>query len=800
VTAAGPTPLVVLAAAWLGGLLCAEANSPGGWQLAVAIAALSAGIASAIWGLQVAPGSGLVRGLRWRVLALWATSFVAGMSVGPRPVSVPLPVPAGMARFDAVVVHTQPGRDARARSVLRVLRGARIEDGEPVTPGVLLSAGPTALPSGARIRVVAKLAPGLAFRNPSPHPPLPRRFELQGRAFIPDRSAVRVLFAPAGAALLDAARARVRDRIEATLPPRSAGVARALVLGEGDAVDPADQAEVRDAGLLHVFAVSGLHVAILAGLAVASTRRALLWCTPLAARVDVHRIACAAGAPLALLYAAFAGGAPSAWRAACTAALGWLLIALGRRPDPAAITAMAVIVLGALDPGEATRPAFLLSIAATAAILSAEPEPAHDLRGFVRAAFLVSTRTWLATAPVVLWCFGSVPVVGLVANVVLLPLGSFLLQLAAAHALLCTLTPFGALGAGPFTLASDAFLGACRAFAAVDPGIVWPPPDVPQGLTLAATAATLLLVRNRRARGRALLIAALALGLLELRLRAAERPLGRLRATFVDVGQGDAALVDLPDGRLMLIDAGGNPGGGLDPGRAALLPLLQARRRDRIDVAVLTHPHPDHYGGFAALLDQVAISELWDSGQTEAERDLMPAAAEASQLLAALRVRGTRVRTARELCGRTLVAGAARVRVLWPCPRHSPAHDANDNSLVVRIDHGRHRLLFAGDTEQHAESELIARKAPLRADVLKVGHHGSRTSSTAAFLAAVAPRVAVISAGAGNRFGHPHPEVVERLRARTRNVLSLAEMGGVIVESDGRDLRVHSHSGLRLQL
>jgi competence protein ComEC len=800
--AVGPIPLVSLAAAWLLGVLCAGGLDAGRWQAAGAIAALAGGTAAALWGLygrQSPDGRAGERRdaaqSRWAALALILGAFVAGVCVGPRHAPAPLRVPAGMTRLEAVVAHSQAGAADSARSVLRVLHGARLEDGALVPPGVLLSAGPARLPSGARIRAVAKLAPGLPFRNPSPHPATPRRFDVQGRAWIPDPHAVRVLHAPLGAALLDAARAHVRDALEATLPTRTAGVARALVLGEGAAIDPLDQADVRDSGLLHVFAVSGLHVAILAGLAVAALRRALLLCTPLAARFEVRRIACAAGVPLALVYAEFAGSAPSAWRAAVTAALAWTLVALGRRPDPVAAFAMTVVVLGALDPYEATRPAFLLSIAATAAILSGPGAPIGGLREALAAAWTISVRTWLATAPIVLWCFGSVPVAGVVANVVLLPVGTLLLQLAAAHALLSSATPFGALSAQPLVVVVDAFLGACRAFAQLDPGFVWPPPDVPQGMTLALAAILLLLVRGWRAKVAVALLAVLALALFEARLRAREQPEGVLRVTFADVGQGDAALIDLPDGRLMLIDAGGSPGGGLDPGRAALLPLLQARRRARIDVAVLTHPHPDHYGGLHALLEQLPITELWDSGQAAAESDLAPAAGEATRLIAAARARGTRVRTPGELCGRVRSAGGARIQLLWPCPRYESTRDANDNSLVLRIDYGRHGLLFAGDAEQHAEASLLARGVPLRADVLKVAHHGSRTSTSEAFLRAVAPRLALISAGAGNRFGHPHAEVVERLRARVRQVVSLADEGGTVVHSDGRTLRFEAFSG-----
>ncbi len=773
------------------------------WAPAVASAALAVALLVAVFGLLPARDVARQRPARAApaLLALLAAaSFGCGLVAGQRPAVPDALVPAGMARFEGRVEQTRPGPGQRQRSVLRVLHGARLEDGAPIAPGTLLSAAPVALPEGARVRVLAKLAPRLPFRNPTPHPPPPQRFALRGSAWIASPAAVRVLALSPPRAALEAVRARVRAALDASLPARVAGIARALVLGDAGAVDPEDHDAIRDAGLLHVLAVSGLHVALAAALLLALLQTAWLRCEALALRFEARRAACALGVPLVLAYAAFAGGAPSAWRAAVTAALGFALVALGHRPDPTALAALAALLLGACAPAEAASPAFLLSIAATAAILGGRLQPASDLRAWLRAALALSARTTLATAPIVLWCFGRVPWLGLLANVLLVPLAALVLvPLSFAHALLCTLTPFAAASAAPLVLVADGFVAACEVFARLAPPLDWPPPDVWQGLLLALAAASLLVLRSARARLALAALALLGLGALELRLRRAEQPVGSLRATFLDVGQGDAALVDLPDGRAMLIDAGGNPGGGPDPGSRVLLPLLRARRRARLDLVVLTHPHPDHYGGLAALLGQVEIGELWDNGQAEGEAELQASSGEAARLLQHARALGVRVRRPAELCGRAIAAGAARIRVLAPCPRYDPGYDPNDNSIVLRIDYGRRSLLFTGDAEAHAESVLLAEHAKLHADVLKVGHHGSRTSSSAAFLRAVSPRLAIISDGAGNRFGHPHAEVLARLRV-VPHVLRLDQVGGTIVNTDGRGLQVRAWSGARLRL
>jgi competence protein ComEC len=237
----------------------------------------------------------------------------------------------------------------------------------------------------------------------------------------------------------------------------------------------------------------------------------------------------------------------------------------------------------------------------------------------------------------------------------------------------------------------------------------------------------------------------------------------------------------------MAIDAGGLVGSPVDVGERVLLPVLRARRRRAIDVLVLTHPHPDHYGGLGALLERLPVSELWISG---VELDSPASGA----LGAALRAAGhaeVRLRTAAELCGAPILFGAAGVEVLAPCPRYRRERPANDNSLVLRLSLGRRAALLVGDAERAEEEELLRAGAPrLAADFLKIGHHGSRTSTSQAFLDAVAPSAAAISCGARNRFGHPHPETTHRLAARGIEVLRTDRDGAVRWQTDGDSARL----------
>lgn len=671
-----------------------------------------------------------------------------------------------------------------AYSIVRVLKGERLEDGHPVPQGILLQLGPTALPEGAIVELLAHIRPWAPFRNPTPHPSLPSIQAIQGRGWIPSAGAVEVLAHSWLKGTVERMRTRVRYALSQTLPGQSAGIARALILGEAGAVDPNDKQTVRAAGLAHVLAVSGMHVVILVGIAVASMRQLLIRIPWLAYRFEVRRIACALGVPVSFVFAMFAGGAPSAWRAAMTASLGWTLVAAGMRPHASAVAALAATALGAMRPHEAVHPSFLLSIVATAAIVSTPQFDQTGLLDWLRSGFTISFRTTVATSPIVLWYFNTVPITGLFANVLLVPVASLLLlPLAALHALVATLcTPLASISAFALSMVANAFITACRVFALLPFCRPLPPPDIAQGITIAIAALLVLAVSHTRRRIIICIVALLALIAFEVRLRVVEQPTDRLRVTYLDVGQGDAALVDLPDGRLMVIDGGGNPHSGVDPGRAVLVPLLRARRRSRVDVVVLSHPHPDHYGGLFAVLEDFTVGELWDTGQAKAEGESHASEERtASLLLKIAREKKTRIRSPRELCHKSQRFGSAAIEMLWPCPRYHLGFAPNNNSFVMRIEYSGQTLLFTGDIEAEAERVLVISNVDLKADVLKVPHHGSKKSNTADFLEAVGPRLSIISNGRYNRYGHPAPEVIERLEQLGSQIIRLDREGGTAV-------------------
>ncbi len=750
--------LAFIAAAWVAGLLLGASLLPdtgrgAPWALAVLVLCTLLGYAGQ-----------RARARSWALL-LAVGAFAAGLVAAPRPSTHD--VPRGLARME-VVVESVRHRSEDAVATVQLVEGSLLEGDAPLVAPMRLRIQPLDLPPRCRAQLLVRLRPATRFVNETPHPRWLDARPVDGEATLVAEP--RVIDQGILGGTLHRARGQLRQTLNTTLPPHAAGVARALLLGDGAAVDRDDRDTIRGAGLAHLLAVSGLHVALLVGFVVFLSERLLR------GRVlDARRAACLLGIPVALGFAVMAGGAPSAWRAALMATGGLGLYALRRRPDPVAIAGLACLVFAVVTPDDAVRPAFLLSVCATASIVSMHRprvgfERSEDSkRSAFRLAWTLSWRTTVATAPLVVWCFGALPVGGVLANVVLLPLATLMLvPCAFLHACFAGIG-LGGLTADVFTLGVDGLTAAAAFFAGLGEGRL-PPPSILQG-TLACVAALLLLGPTSRRRLVLLVLVVVGVGGAEMWLRHEQHP-NQLRATFLDVGQGDGSIVDLPDGSAMLIDAGG---GQPDPGARALWPLLQARRRSALRLVVVSHPHPDHYEGLRALLDEVPVEELWASGQGWHENPHGPAA----HLLRAFRSRGTRVRFASDVCG-THEIGGARIEVLWPCPAFDPGYDPNDNSLVLRVSHGGLRILFTGDAEGFAEAELA--EMNVRADVLKVGHHGSRTSSSAALLAAVQPRVAIASQGRSNRYGHPHPDVVARYAEFGIPLLCTSEVGGVELE------------------
>ncbi|WP_394846484.1 DNA internalization-related competence protein ComEC/Rec2 [Pendulispora brunnea] len=651
------------------------------------------------------------------------------------------------------------------------------------------------LARGDRVAFVAQLGPPERLTNFDTSDPLPaevRRGAVRSGGLLDRHLLARGRGPPAW---IDRTRAAVRTRIDATFPADTAPMARAMVLGENDLTSD-DAAAFRGSGLSHLLAVSGMHLVLVVLGLTRLLRACFIRIEGISARIDAGRLADAVGIVVSFLYADFAGSSGSALRAAWMTSVILLARLLARRGDGARALGLSIVGMAWLDPLVAYDLSFVLSVLATAGLFVFRPAMANAFSSALRlpgklaqplAATLGAT---VACAPVTSLLSTTLPLGGVLANLLAVPVGEIVsLPLCLVHALLAPL-PMAERGcAWVASLALATVRGIARAFARIGwLSIEIPPPTSAQ---LAVLAFALLAWGLLQRSSRRLVVMATCLALcvaLEIPARRDGAPSGKLRVTFLDVGQGDAALIDLPNGEAMLIDGGGIVGSPVDVGARVIAPTLRARRRDALALVVLSHPHPDHFGGLPTGLDGIAVRALWDTGQGEREGTGGAYAA----WLRTSRAKGTLVQRPETLCGVHAIGGVT-VEVLAPCPEASADRGPNDNSFVLRIGYGSRHILFTGDAEREEEGDLLRLPAgALRADVLKVGHHGSRTSTSADFVAAIRPEWAIISAGARNRFGHPAGITLATLHAAGVRTYRTDRHGAVLVETDGRSISVRS--------
>jgi competence protein ComEC len=267
---------------------------------------------------------------------------------------------------------------------------------------------------------------------------------------------------------------------------------------------------------------------------------------------------------------------------------------------------------------------------------------------------------------------------------------------------------------------------------------------------------------------------------------------GRLELTVLDVGQGDSLFVVSPGGKTLLIDAGGAFGGfpgheehnGVDPGEEAVSPYLWSRGFQKLDVVALTHAHQDHLGGLTAILDNFRVAKLWIG------REVTSAALARLEELA----RARNIAIEHELRGKSFGWDGIDGDFLWPeiAPEEVAPSAKNNDSLVLRLRYGRRSILLPGDAEKQVEREILSENSAeaMHSDVLKIGHHGSKNSTTPEFLAAIQPVLGIISAGEDNPYGHPSPELLERLQNAGVRVLRTDRDGAVHVLTDGARLEI----------
>ncbi|AMX82834.1 competence protein ComEC [Geobacillus subterraneus] len=550
-------------------------------------------------------------------------------------------------------------------------------------------------------------------------------------------------------------------RIEAHLPPEAAGIAAALIYGERRQLDDEVLDGYQQLGLIHLLAISGGHVTLLVSAVFAIAIR------------FVTREAAAVALMAALpVYAVLAGASPSVLRACVT---GMIVLAVAWKKGaihPLDALSWTAIALFVLDPYMMFDIGFQLSFVVTFVLLVHFPALAA-VRSMIGRLFQTALAAQLAALPILLYHFYEVSVWSVVLNVVFVPLYSFLIL---PLAVFVAAVPFP-----PLVWLFSRFIGltntVVRFFSVDHPFSLVPGRPEPWCLAVyavAVAAAWLFWERGRLLHGLAAVAAAMVLQLASPYVN----PKGEV--TVLDVGQGDCLYIELPYRKAVyLIDTGGTPElkeerwrrrmRPFSVGRDVVVPFLKAQGVRAIDKLILTHDDADHIGAAPEVLKAVRVKRIVTS----------PKALPAIQAMA----RPFSVPVAAASRGERWEEGGITFAVIHP---EAGSQDDNNGSLVLFARLGGLDWLFAGDIEKEAERAIIGIYPQLRADVLKVAHHGSRTSTTEPFLQAVKPRAAIISVGRFNRYGHPSPDVLERLKQQGVLIWRTDENGAIRYFYDGK--------------
>lgn len=595
-------------------------------------------------------------------------------------------------------------------------------------------------------------------------------------ALLIERSTVAPWWTNLGSRTRAWARRRIEGAYEDSVDPGSEvpGIVLALLVGDRCLIPPWAERLYQSAGTFHVIAISGAHVGLLAWLLYGGLRKA---------GVGLRR-ALLVLFMLLPFYASLCGGRPSVVRAVlmCLCVIGTKLLSL----DAPGLNGLALsaLVLLAMRPLDLRDPGFQLSFGAmTCILLYARPLARTFLSRLGRPGqwLAVTLAAQVGVVPILAWHFMRLTPAAVAANLIAMPLAGALIVVGAGVVILAPVPWIGEGAAWLAWLMVKAVTLSSQWAVSLPGGSIRVVPPEPWWMA----AYVLTLGGAAVSRGRWRKAAAAALGLLTVWLAvrpSAPTPCGRVRLTAFDVGHGDALLLELPGNRRILVDGGGSFSRSFDIGESVLVPALLRRGVRDLEAIVLTHPDFDHMGGLPAVISNLDVKEIWQgrpSWELETYRQLRERA----------QAEGVAVRGL--VAGDELVLGEVRLEVL--SGGGSAPKPSNENSLVLLVSYGRSRMLLSGDAGAETEAGLLrsARLEPV--DVLKVGHHGSRGGTTPAFIEAVRPRLAVISAGGGGLLRLPSPQVLRRLEARGVTTVRTDRDGAITVTLDKEaNLRVET--------
>jgi len=670
-----------------------------------------------------------------------------------------------------------------------------------------LASGADSIGRGDHIRFTASLKRPRNFGNPG-------GFDYEGfladrgiyaTAFMSDdRYLARTGIGGGPASAFFHLRARLRRIIDESLSGAPSGIIRAISIGDRSGIDEELMTVFRKTGVAHILAISGLHMGI-AAFFFFSIFKMLL------ARSEALLINNWAAKGAALLsfmpltaYLLISGMATSAMRAFIMAGAFLFAVIIDREGETFNTIAMAALIILILWPQALFDTAFQLSFAAVITIVYITPRmetalfkkgtrgKAHGIRKPL-AFLIVSAAAIAGTAPLTARYFMEMSLVGIPGNIITVPLIGFIaLPLSMVSLLLAPLSSTAAeIGFGLAGNIVSLTTEALKYLASLSfSSAMLFPPDWFEITLYYMLIWSIFNSKNKMARTAMIVIPAFfMLPLAGGALIAKNRE--NLSVTFLSVGQGESTVVRFPGGKTMLIDGGGFYNDSFDVGSMVIRPYLLSQGIKTIDYMIMTHPHPDHMGGLLHILKEFSVGEVWTSKD--------PATTENHR--AFIRLIRERNIPERAVSGKDPDIEIDGVTVSFLMPDNSVLDEGtsnsavNNRSVIIKMAYGRHRLLFTADMEAEAELILLKKGLDLRADIIKVAHHGSLTSSTPEFVSAVSADHAVFTVGYNNRFDFPRDEIVKRYIDSGAAVYRTDLQGAISFTSDGKNMELSSFRG-----